>query len=64
MAGRSTPWHWGRGGRETLHFQEQFETVAIEISEYLVETMRDHGVRDARHADMFELREHFDRDRF
>jgi SAM-dependent methyltransferase len=51
-------------GRDTLYFQEQFEAVAIEISEYLVETMRDRGVRDARHADMFALREHFARDRF
>lgn len=51
-------------GRDTLYFQEQFETVAIEISEYLVETMHDRGVRDARRVDMFELREHFVRDRF
>lgn len=51
-------------GREPLHFQEQFETVAIEVSEHLVETMRDRGVADARHADMFSLREQFERDRF
>jgi hypothetical protein len=51
-------------GRDTLYFQEQFETVAIEKSEYLVETMDERGVQDARHADMFALREHFDRDRF
>lgn len=51
-------------GRDTLHFQEQHETVAIEISEHLVQTMRDRGVHDARQADMFALRETFERDRF
>lgn len=51
-------------GRDTLYFQEQFETVAIEVSEHLVETMRDRGVNDARFADMFALRDHFERDRF
>ncbi len=51
-------------GRDTLYFQEQFETVAIEISDYLVKTMRDRGVRDVRHVDMFKLRENFARDRF
>ncbi|WP_254547322.1 class I SAM-dependent methyltransferase [Halomarina pelagica] len=51
-------------GRDTLYFQEQFETVAIEVSEHLVETMRERGVTDARRADMFELRGTFERDRF
>ncbi len=51
-------------GRDTLYFQDQFETVAIEVSDHLVETMRDRGVTDARRADMFSLREHFERDRF
>lgn len=51
-------------GRDTLHFQEQFETVAIEISEHLVRTMQDRGVEDAHRADMFSLRDHFERDRF
>lgn len=51
-------------GRDTLYFQEQFETIAIEVSEYLVETMRERGVEDARHVDMFALRDHFERDRF
>lgn len=51
-------------GRDVLYFQEQFEMVAIEKSEYLVETMAERGVEDARHADMFALREYFDRDRF
>lgn len=51
-------------GRDTLYFQDQFETVAIEVSDHLVETMRDRGFHDARRADMFSLREQFGRDRF
>ena len=51
-------------GRHALYFQERFETVAIEPSPALVETMRDRGVEDAREADMFALRETFERDRF
>jgi SAM-dependent methyltransferase len=51
-------------GRDALHFQEQFETVGIEVSDHLVETMRDRGVRDARRVDMFELQDAFERDRF
>lgn len=51
-------------GRHALYFQERFETIAIEPSPALVETMRDRGVNDAREGDMFELREDFDRDRF
>lgn len=51
-------------GRDALYYQEQFETVAIEVSEHLVEVMRDRGVRDARLANMFTLRSQFDRDRF
>ncbi|MCU4751654.1 class I SAM-dependent methyltransferase [Halobacteria archaeon AArc-curdl1] len=51
-------------GRDTLYYQEGFETVALEVSDYLVETMRDRGVRDARLGDMFALREHFERNRF
>ncbi len=51
-------------GRDALYYQERFETVAIEVSERLVEVMRDRGVNDARLADMFALRDHFDRDRF
>jgi hypothetical protein len=51
-------------GRDALYFQERFETVAVEIDDRLVETMRERGVRDARRADMFALRERFDRDRF
>lgn len=51
-------------GRHALYFQEQFETVAIEVSEHLVRTMRERGVDDAREADMFALRKTFDCDRF
>lgn len=51
-------------GRDTLYYQEQFETVAIEVSDHLVETMRDRGVKDPRHVNMFSLRDHFERDRF
>ncbi|RKD97284.1 methyltransferase domain-containing protein [Halopiger aswanensis] len=51
-------------GRDALYYQERYETVAIEVSERLVETMRDRGVEDARRGDMFALREQFDRDRF
>lgn len=51
-------------GRHALYFQERFETVAIDVSERLVETMRERGVEDARRVDMFALRETFGRDRF
>ncbi len=51
-------------GRHTLYYQDRFEVVAIEVSDFLVETMRDRGVNDARRADMFRLRETFERDRF
>lgn len=51
-------------GRHTLYYQQRFETVAIEESDYLVEMMVDRGVEDARRVDMFELPEAFDADRF
>jgi len=51
-------------GRHALRFQERFETVALESSPALVETLRDRGVADAREGDMFALREAFERDRF
>lgn len=51
-------------GRHALAYQDRFETVAIEHSDLLIETMRDRGVEDARKADMFALRDHFERDRF
>lgn len=51
-------------GKHALYFQGQFETTAIEVSSHLVETMRERGVDDARHVDMFELREAFEPDRF
>lgn len=51
-------------GSQALYWQDQFETVAIEVSDHLVKTMRDRGVENAVHADMFTLRDHFERDRF
>lgn len=51
-------------GRDALFFQERLETVAIEVSDHLVETMAERGVEDPRRGDMFALRESFDRDRF
>lgn len=54
----------GGAGRDALYFQDRWETVAIEVSEHLVETMRARGVEDARLGDMFALRGQFERDRF
>ena len=51
-------------GRHARHFQDAFETVAVEVSDALVGTMRERGVRDARRGDLFDLRAAFDRDRF
>jgi SAM-dependent methyltransferase len=51
-------------GRHTLVFQERVETVAVDVSDTLVEVMTDRGVEDARVGDMFSLREAFTRDRF
>ena len=51
-------------GRHALYYQEQFETVAIEQNDLLVEVMDDRGVTDARVADMFSLREAFEREAF
>jgi len=51
-------------GRHALALQEEYETVAIEQTEPLVELLRDRGVTDARLADMFELRDAFPADRF
>jgi SAM-dependent methyltransferase len=51
-------------GSEALYWQDRFETVAIDISPHLVETMRERGVENAVRADMFALRESFERDRF
>jgi SAM-dependent methyltransferase len=51
-------------GKHALYFQEQFETVAIEVSDDLVAVMEERGVENARKADMFSLRDRFERDRF
>lgn len=52
------------GGRDALYFQNEFETVAIEVSDALVRLLEARGVTDARHGDMFALPESFDADRF
>lgn len=51
-------------GRHALAFQKRFEVVATDVSEDVVAVARDRGVEDARVADMFSLRESFERDRF
>ncbi|MFB6267245.1 MAG: class I SAM-dependent methyltransferase [Halodesulfurarchaeum sp.] len=51
-------------GRHALHFQERFETVAIEVSDALVDTMRERGVRDARRGDLLCLEYSFEENRF
>lgn len=51
-------------GRHSLYFQDQFETVAIEKTETLVEVLRARGVTDARPADMFDLPGEFRECRF
>ncbi|AHG00218.1 type 11 methyltransferase [Halostagnicola larsenii XH-48] len=51
-------------GSEALYWQEQYETVAIEISNLLVKTMRDRGVENAVQADMFSLPDSFERNQF
>lgn len=51
-------------GRHALHFQEQYETVAVDPSPALVETMRERDVEDARQGDMFAVHELFPADRF
>jgi SAM-dependent methyltransferase len=51
-------------GRDALYFQERMATVALEVSDHLVATMRARGVEDARWGDMFDLRATFGPDRF
>jgi SAM-dependent methyltransferase len=51
-------------GRDALYFQRTCETVAIEVSDGLVDLMQERGVEDARVADMFALPDCFDRGRF
>jgi hypothetical protein len=51
-------------GRDALYFGERMETVALEVSDHLVATMRERGVADARRGDMFDLRSAFEADRF
>jgi len=51
-------------GKHVLYFQDLFEAIGVEVSQHLVETMRERGVNDARQGDMFRLRDTFDPDRF
>ena len=51
-------------GRDALHFQERFETVALEVSDHLVELLDRRGVEQVLKGDLFALPETFDRDRF
>lgn len=51
-------------GRHSLYFQDQFETVAIEQNEMLVEVLRDRGVTDARRVNMFTLSDAFEANTF
>ena len=51
-------------GRHALYFQEDYETVAVEVSDPLVTTMAERGVEDARRSDLFGLTDDFEPDRF
>jgi SAM-dependent methyltransferase len=51
-------------GRDALHFQERFETVALEISESLVALLESRGVGRVEHGDMFGLTDSFEPARF
>lgn len=51
-------------GRHALTFQKRHETVAVEVSDTLVETMTDRGVDDARIGDLFAIESQFDAGRF
>lgn len=51
-------------GDHALHYQEQHEVVATDVSAELIELCQERGVRDARDVDMFDLTAVFERDRF
>lgn len=51
-------------GRHALYCRRHAEVTAIEPSEALVEVLRDRGLANATQADMFSLRDAFDRDAF
>ncbi len=51
-------------GKHTLHFQDRFETTAIEVHPLLVECLKERGVTDARTGNMFELTEQFEANQF
>lgn len=51
-------------GRHALAFQDEFETVALEVSEPLVKTMADRGVDETMLGDLFDLPSSVSEDRF
>ncbi|MFB6083025.1 MAG: class I SAM-dependent methyltransferase [Halorientalis sp.] len=51
-------------GRDALHFQERFETVALDVDPALVTLLEERGVADPRRGDMFALPDAFECDRF
>lgn len=51
-------------GRHALALQERFETVALEVSEPLVETIADRGVTETVLGDLFDLPDSVPNDRF
>lgn len=51
-------------GRDVLYFQEQFETVGLEISDPLLDLLDERGVRKRRQGTMFDIATLFERNRF
>lgn len=51
-------------GRQALALQNDVDVTAVEPSDALVEVLRERGVERVVQADMFSLREHFERDAF
>lgn len=51
-------------GRDTLHFQDEFETTALEISSPLVQLLKDRNVYNICHGDMFSLHDLFPPNKF
>lgn len=51
-------------GRDALYFQEKFKTTALEISQPLVQLLKDRGVNDVCQGNMFSLSELFEPNTF
>lgn len=51
-------------GRDSLYFQDLFDTTALEISPPLVELLNERGVQNICHGDMFSLSDLFPTNRF